>query len=417
MVQTQTAANAAADWLMTMRPVKVIAAAALLTMMLTSPEVHANADRTHSHVHAAGEIDEDHGPILIELTYTADTIANVSGGIGRGTRYLDNLDLVFEADLEAVTGWRGAALHVYGLYNNGKSISALAGDAQAVSNIETGTRAIRLYEAWINQKIGQFVSLKAGLYDLNSEFDALDTAGLFVGSAHGIGTDISQTGQNGPSIFPFTSLAARLEARPAPGWAVRAAVLDGVPGNPAHPGQTAIRLGKGDGALLIGEVEAPLAGLRLLLGHWRYTGRFDRIDGGRDDGNAGIYVRGEGDLVKDGDRTLSAFFRLGTASGRFNTFDRFASGGVKFSGWVDGRAGDEFGLAIGTAFTSDAYRLQANSGKSETAIEATYRTPITQWLTLQPNIQYIANPSADPGIRDALVIGLRAEFAFRLMGD
>src|SRR3546814_12299182 len=78
-------------------------------------------------------------------------------------------------------------------YNNGRSISDLAGDVQAVSNIETGVRALRLYEAWIDQKIGDAASIKLGLYDLNSEFDALDTAGFFVSSPNGIGTDIAQS--------------------------------------------------------------------------------------------------------------------------------------------------------------------------------------------------------------------------------
>src|SRR3546814_14121631 len=81
-------------------------------------------------------------------------MGNVAGGHRRGARYLDNLDLVFEADLDRLAGWTGAQLHVYGLYNNGRSISELAGDTQAVSNIEAGVRALRLYEAWIDQKIG-----------------------------------------------------------------------------------------------------------------------------------------------------------------------------------------------------------------------------------------------------------------------
>lgn len=46
----------------------------------------------------------------------------------------------------------------------------------------------------------------------------------------------------------------------------------------------------------------------------------------------------------------------------------------------------------------------------------TYRTPITDWLPVQPNIHYIRNPSADPGIADALVLGLRAEIGFGPFG-
>ena len=108
--------------------------------------------RPHSHIHAAGEIDETQGPVLLEVTYTGELMANVAGGLKRRARYLDNLDIVLEADLEATLGWRGAEAHVYGLYNNGASISNAVGDVHAVSNIETGTRAFRLYEAWINRR-------------------------------------------------------------------------------------------------------------------------------------------------------------------------------------------------------------------------------------------------------------------------
>ncbi|MBL0915833.1 MAG: carbohydrate porin [Sphingopyxis sp.] len=344
-------------------------------------------------------------------------MGNASGGLRRGTRYLDNLDIVFEADMEKLVGWTGAQVHIYGLYNNGKSISGLAGDTQAVSNIEAGTEALRLYEAWIDQKIGERLSVKAGLYDLNSEFDALDAAGLFVSSPHGIGTDFAQSGQNGPSIFPSTSLAARVQWAPAGGWAVRAAVLDGVPGNPDHPGRTAIKLGHGDGALLVGEIEAPLGGGKLLLGRWHYTARFDRNDGsGTAKGNAGTYIRGEFPLTGTAERKLDAFFRLGKAAGRFNMFEAFASTGLKFSGWVPGRDEDEFGIALAAAFTSNSYRTATGAGQSEVAIEATYRAPITSWLAVQPSLHYIRNPSADPAIQDAIVIGLRAEASFSLAG-
>ncbi|KRB86886.1 hypothetical protein ASE00_05420 [Sphingomonas sp. Root710] len=342
------------------------------------------------------------GPVLLETTYTGEVMSVADGGLRRGTRYLDNLDIVLEADLAALTGWRGAELHIYGLYNNGRSISDLAGDAQAVSNIETGKRKLRLYEAWIDQRFGEHVSLKAGRYDLNSEFDSLETAGLFVGSAHGIGTDIAQTGLNGPSIFPETSLAARLEVKPAQGWALRTAILDGAPG-----------IGGDHGALLIGEAEAPMLGGRLLLGHWRYTARFDDHGGGRRRGNAGVYLRGEAPIGSGPTGELAGFFRVGTASGKLNMFDRFASAGLKLtSPWAEE---DELGLAFATAFTARDYRAAFGGGKSETAVELTYRTPLADWFTIQPHVQYVRHPGADPTIGDAIVLGMRFEASFRLI--
>jgi porin len=379
----------------------------------TAPQ---DGHRPHSHTHAPAEIEETHGPLLLQVTYTSELIGNVAGGVERGARYLDNLDMVFEADLDALAGWKGARLHVYGLYNNGASISELVGDAQAVSNLETGVQAIRLYEAWIDQKFGDNVSLRAGLYDLNSEFDALDASGLFVGSAHGIGTDFSQSGRNGPSIFPSTSLAARLEVKPAEGWVIRTAILDGVPGDPDRPARTVVRLGNGDGALLVGEVEAPVVGGRLLLGHWRYTAHFDAIAGGRGAGNSGSYVRAELPLSDQPDGKIDGFARLGVASGRFNMFDSFASTGLKFTGWVPGRGEDEFGIAVAAAFTSEPWRTLTGAAPAEVAFEATYRTQLTPWLAVQPNAHYIRRPAADPTIDDAVVLGIRTEISFDLLG-
>ncbi len=369
------------------------------------------ARHAHSHTHAKGEIDEEHGPILFEVTYTSEVMAVVDGGLDRGARYLDNFDIVLEADMESLVGWQGAELHLYGLYNNGESISELAGDAFAVSNIESDAQAFRLYEAWVEQKFGGGLSIKAGLYDLNSEFDALDASGLFVGSAHGIGADISQTGLNGPSIFPVTSLAVRVEQEFAPGWKLRAAVLDAVPGDPNRPGDTVIRLGDGDGALGIAELEVPVAGGRLLLGHWRYTADFDLLDGGRDDGNAGTYIRGEASLLQGEGSQLDGFFRFGTAAGRFNMFGEFASAGLKLTGLF--AEDDEAGLAVAHGWTSDAYRSNTGSGKGETVFELTWRKGVTSFLTIQPSLQYVVNPSADPTIDNALVLGLRAETSFQ----
>ena len=386
--------------------------------MIPADDIEQPVD-VQSHANTTGEEDEEiSGPILLEAAYTGEAMANVSGGVRRGTQYLDNFDLVMEADLEQLLGWRGATAQIYGLYNNGRSISDLAGDAQAVSNIETGISAVRLYEAWIQQDFGDNLSVRTGLYDLNSEFDALDAAGLFVSSPHGIGTDFAQSGENGPSIFPFTSLAARVEFKPADGWALRAAILDGVPGDPSSPKSTVIELGGGDGALTVAELQAPLENGKVLLGYWRYTGEFDRIDNGaKQDGNAGMYVRGESTVHDDGERSISTFARVGTADARFNRFSLFTSAGVKFAGWVKGRETDEFGIAIASAITSDRYRLLTGAANAETAIEVTYRSQLTPHLALQPSVHYVHRPSADPTVPAALLFGLRAEVSFNLLGN
>lgn len=95
--------------------------------------------------------------------------------------------------------------------------------------------------------------MRFGLYDLNSEFDAIDTAGLFVNSSFGIGPDYSQSGQNGPSIFPTTSVALRLAYQVTEHYYLQAAVLDGVPGDPNNNKGTHIQFNRGDGLLYAAE--------------------------------------------------------------------------------------------------------------------------------------------------------------------
>ena len=358
--------------------------------------------------------------LAVDMAYSNDVWWLADGGIDRGVTYLDNLDVSLTADMDAIADLPGLTVFAYALYNNGKSFSGnRVGDAQVISNIETGVKALRLYEAWAEQSFAQGrASVRAGLYDLNAEFDALETAGLFLNAAHGIGTDIAQTGENGPSIFPVTALAVRGQAELGSALTVRAAVLDGVPGNPAAPARTAIRFSDGEGLLLIGEADVKAGPARLLAGYWRYTARFERSDdGGRARGNDGAYLRGEMPLWNAGGRTLSGFFRLGLADGRFNAFDRFASAGLVLAGLSGEAADDALGLALATAFAADASRTAAQAAgapidSSETAIELTYHRSVTDWLTVQPSVQYIINPGLDRGLGNALAVGVQTSVAF-----
>jgi porin len=45
-------------------------------------------------------------------------------------------------------------------------------------------------------------------------------------------------------------------------------------------------------------------------------------------------------------------------------------------------------------------------------IEATYRAPVSAWVTLQPDLQYIINPGGQRAASNALILGMRAEVGF-----
>ena len=226
---------------------------------------------------AANEADAG---LRYEAVYKADLLHGFSHGIDRHTHFLGNLDLKL--------GWQGkpfgtgttrAQIHL--LNNHGDKPNEFIGTAQGVSNIETPVNTSKVYQAWAEQ--GFFddkLAILVGLLDLNSEFYVTDSSAMFIHPAFGTGSELAQTGRNGPSIFPTTSAAIRMRLNFSPGY-LQGAIFDGVPGDVNNRRGTHVRFDKGDGTLQIVEAgigleQGKLPG-KLALGAWRYTGRFDDL--------------------------------------------------------------------------------------------------------------------------------------------
>lgn len=47
--------------------------------------------------------------------------------------------------------------------------------------------------------------------------------------------------------------------------------------------------------------------------------------------------------------------------------------------------------------------------RRELIVEASYRAIVTPWLSVQPDLQYVAHPGGVAGRRDALVPGVRVK--------
>lgn len=361
--------------------------------------------------------------LTIAAAYLGDAFYNAAGGVREGGVLLHNLDVTIELDGEQAFGVAGLEAFAYLLANAGGSLSEYAGDRQVASNIEAPS-AVRVYELWVQKGWGDRWSLLVGLYDLNSEFYASGVASLFINSAHGIGPEFAESGVNGPSIFPVTSLAARLEWTPDSTTYARLAVLDAVPGDPEDEARLVhIELGGEEGALIAAETgivdDAAIRGLA--VGGWWYTARFvDPVDPEvTRRGTYGAYVLGEAQLLPVGDRTergLAAFARLGYADSSVHPMAWGWGGGLTYTG-VGGREEDEIGLAVAAGVQSSRYlRARRLAGspvhRSETAFELTYSFQVASWLRLQPDIQYILHPGMTSGRQNALLLGTRIEIGW-----
>ena len=265
--------------------------------------------------------------------YTGEVWRNTTGGLHIGERYLDNLDLLATWNGSDRPGGGRSRAQLYVLYNNGAGLTdELIGDLQTVSNIDA-PEAWRLYEAWYEYGFANASSLRFGLYDLNSEFDSTETGGLFINSSHGVGPDLSQSGVNGPSIFPVTSLAIRFELPIGQTVRTRFAVLDAVPGDPDSSGSNSIRVSPDEGAVIIGEADfAASEAARIYGGAWFYTEEASTVlaglteaDGERDR-SSGLYLGAELSLAE----RVRAFARLGRASDRVHPIEYYVGGGVSW---------------------------------------------------------------------------------------
>ena len=192
--------------------------------------------------------------IRFNAVYTGEIIKNLQGGISNKSDYLDVVDLVFDIDLNNFVHWKNATFYTDILGIHGGNPSDYIGDYQGVSNI-AAPNTWKVYEIWLQQNFkNERFSLLLGIYDLNSEFDALKTAGLFFNSSHGMGAEFAQSGKNGPSTFPCTALALRIKTQLNEHFCIQTAVLDGVPDEPTRTLNTKCIINKQDGALITSEI-------------------------------------------------------------------------------------------------------------------------------------------------------------------
>jgi porin len=340
--------------------------------------------------------------------YTTDLIGDVSGGERRDAHWIGRLDVT--GDTGTLFGIAGA--HAYGdlfLLHGGGFSTRVVGDAQVVSNVDA-PHAIRMFEAWVEAPLGSGLRTKVGWIDLNSEFDVQSVGTEFLNSSFGIAPDYSQSGLNGPSIFPVTS-PGFLMALDRGRWAVRVAVFDAVPGNPDHPHRTfPDRVGQGGALLAIeGQVKIAAAG-ELQFGQWRYTDRFDRLDGRGRGISTGSYAQFEQKFLgNDEVGALRGWVRIGKASTSVNPIGVYAGGGFTW-----GTKDANYGAAVAHARLGNpaqrAFAAQAAANdRAETTVELTVYRRIAPWFAVQPDVQFVRHPSW--GVApDALVVGLRLHF-------
>lgn len=170
---------------------------------------------------------------------------------------------------------------------------------------------------------------------------------------------------------------------------------------------------------MIGEANYRSAAARVGVGYWQYTADFERLDSSvsgesaASHANAGAYVIVERPVVVNESAHLDLFVRAGAANARINPVNRYVGMGAVYT-IVSKAREHRIGVSAAIAEFGEPFRrLAASAGHitdaRESIVEITYRVNVSEWLSLQPDIQYVRHPGADAQLGSAWVVGLRFE--------
>ena len=395
---------------------------------------------------AADASNADPRTLVPSLSYDGEAARALSGGEREGTVYTGLLHLRLRWIVPTTSDWRGTSAFIDVRNIHGGHLGDLVGDAQGVDNID-GPGGTAIHELWLQHNFQwSGLSLLGGIYDVNSEFDRVQAAGLFLNSSFGVTPEFAESGATGPSIFPRTAAALRVAARPWNGSVIRAALVDGA--SFERPDGSHALFRRGDGALALVEWsllrrpdatgDEPVAPRifgrfsplptyedKVAVGAWRYSRRFAEAGRADDPGaprapSAGAYAIGEWRLLgrgADAKRQLSGFAQFGCASPATNRFGTYVGAGIVAKGWLFGKDSDQVGISVASAQQGGTYRRNvAASGfrptRAETTWELSYLAQARKWLTIEPDLQFVSHPDADASLRAATVFQLRTESTF-----
>jgi porin len=391
----------------------------------------------------------------VQLNYIGEILGNVSGGQQQGGIYDGRLELVIDADLEKLLGWKGGAFHTNGYWIQGTGLSRYyIGNLMTVSNIEA-LPTVRLYELWYEQKFfDDKVAFRFGQLAADTEFVTSKYASLFVNGTFGWPTINAVEERDGPA-YPLATPGVRLKlGGDSDPFNVLMALYNGDPagpgvGDPQRRDPYGVNFTLEGPPLAIEEIQyrfnqekdAPGLAGTLKLGTLHHFGDFNDLrydvgglpigltgnQAGTLLGNWAVYGVWDQQIYKlggDPSKGVGFFVRAVGAPQDRNLIDFYIDGGFNFAGFVPNRPDDVIGVAGAYGKISNALRgYQHDAGITpvqdyEALIEVTYQAALMPGWTLQPDFQYIIHPGgniADASgqvAKNAVVIGLRTSLSF-----
>jgi len=346
--------------------------------------------------------------VALQLGFVSDSSWPLSGGDRKRRTDRALSDIGLELDLARLLGLPRTTAFAEYYSTAGRNGSDDVGDLQAYSNLDADSES-QLAELWVEHWTAEEgLRVKLGKLDANAEFAHVNAGFGFLHSSAGFSPTIFLL-----PTYPDPAVSVNVFARPADGWSVGLGIYDS-----EDDGVVSGRKGLTpdlDAVFAIGQVDRfweDLGGLgegRLVLGGWLHTGDTERFDGGGGGDTGGGFAILEQRLMRETDGSEQGtvgFLQWGIADEDVTEFAAHYAAGLLRTGLFPSFDTWETGLYASYVDLSDE---SGAPGGHELAIELFQEIPLTPYLVLQPDLQWIDDPGGKDGPDDAWVFTLRAE--------
>jgi porin len=385
--------------------------------------------------------------IRLYFDYYGVFLGNPVGGLSQGVGYSHEIVFGGHVDLDRIFGWQGATFTASFGDGAGYNLSRRVGNFFTVSEsyIEnTGA----LYNLYLTQKaFDEKLDLQIGRMTAGQFFATLPAFGLQVSG--GINGNPANLFSNAPFHAGITATwAATIKYKPTPTTYLSSGIFQASPrlGVYAYHG-TDFSIRPGDGILMMFEAgwkptlglsgppqrspiqqekETSSAGIPGLPGIYKIGGyysnyTFQMFGGGVEHNAFGFYAMAQQMVWRAAGKKIQNLSIWGgivySPQTDIALMPFMGYSGTIWQGILPARDQDMwlFTWLIGN-FSSAFANSASNSGLTaptyETVFETSYIIQLNQYLSIQPDIQYIVRPSGYSDIPNALVIGVQATVSF-----
>lgn len=355
-----------------------------------------------------GELEEK--GVNIQSSYIIDAFAMRNGTTRskKGT-YQGLYNLSVELDTEKMNLYKGGKFFI--LYQVGNSGISSANFLNSYSDINSynPTRSInQISELYYEQSIkDDLFNIKVGKQDANMDFQALNTGFEF------LNLSFSFIDNTPMPLFPSQQMGVRARVKLPKDIYVQNGFYDGNLEIGANPKSF---FTAENNYLNMSEIYklSDFNGKKgkYLIGGWIKTGEYEDYESSIKRNNYGFYGGFEQKLIdwfEDKSGGINLFGQFGYARNSINDVPYYGGGGLVFKGITKKRKDDSIGLAFGWHQFDKQLRSIENR-TSEKVIELFYKIKLTEFLYLQPDVQYIIKPSGNE--RNGFAIGLRSCIVF-----